>query len=252
MNKIFYFLGIIVGVVAIYWFIKFDANKLELFRIEIPKGTNIDTIEMGENGDIRIINIVVSKPLGKFKTMIAIVKKMNNGNELIYQIDNKRNVIRFSRDYIAIVSEYGKVNWGWFFIKDGKIVNRLPGIDKILDSIKRNSLNTAHLNQVNGNIQVSVGGKISKSINYGNLVTKYSELTFNDLPYALYKYHADSIVICSKNPQSMIKEKNGLFFIPPPGIGVLYKYNKHAIFNIIDSVSRLSTVPDKIHVIPDL
>ena len=88
-------------------------------------------------------------------------------------------------------------------------------------------------------------------VNYGNIISgKLRDVSFDSLPYGLYKLKGDSIEKISDETNDIHLQKNGLFFVPPPGFDVIRKYLKSAVLNKIDSISKLSHYPARIYVEP--
>ncbi|OQP66420.1 hypothetical protein A3860_13085 [Niastella vici] len=79
---------------------------------------------------------------------------------------------------------------------------------------------------------------------------KCKRLNFDTMPYVLYKCQTDTIIACSGDPETIFNQKSGLFFVPPPGLGVINKYKKSDVFRIIDSLSRLGSVQGAMHIKP--
>jgi hypothetical protein len=251
MRKIVFSLIICVLSAIIYLLFFLNNNKLELFKTEMPKGVEVDTIEIDKKHGIILIDVTKWKALGKFDNYSVIIKKRENGSDLNYKIRSKNAGLRFSREYIALVKEPEKAFWGWYLIRNGKLKNQLPGIDKFIDSIKSNYPKDFFISETNGYISVIEKGHEIREINYGNLITKSTRLNFDSLPYALYKLDNDTILIVSKNPEQIYNQANGVFFVPQPGFGVINRYKKERVYEIVDSISKLKDCPGEIHIEPN-
>ncbi|OQP66421.1 hypothetical protein A3860_13090 [Niastella vici] len=89
-----------------------------------------------KKGGIYLAHVTNPKALAKLEFYLVIIKRIPGRKSLVYKIDDKKKGIRLSNEYIALVKEQGKANWGWFFIDNGKVVSELPNINKVLDSIR--------------------------------------------------------------------------------------------------------------------
>lgn len=226
----------------------FDKD-LSLNKIEINKSQKMDTLERYPERGLYIVQIIHERALGNFSIKYCIIKNINN-KITAYEVDSKEST-RISKDFIALVSSYGKTNWGWFYINNGKLSNKLPGISEILDSLESQKIKKDFIKETNGYINFYLNGNIVKVFNYGNFVTKRIDFDFDSLDYNLYKLNKDRLDVISRNGDDIFKQKKGVFFIPPPGYGVLAKYSKKQILDAVDSASTLQVPPKTLKIKAD-
>lgn len=226
-----------------------NRDKLILTKSTFKGVDEIDTIEAYPEKGLFILGLVRRYgPYGDYDYNLAFEKndKQMLSNKLRYEVNTGFH-FGISKDYIAIDTiELGKPSFGWFALQDGKILSNLPDMEFIKDSLERASDTSVCVQQGYGYITLYVNGKSIKDLNYGNLRTKHFQLDFDSLDYNLYKIEGDSIVVASKNVDDFFEFQEGIFFIPKPGYGLEYKYDKRAILNYIDSVYDLESVPTKI------
>jgi hypothetical protein len=224
-------------------------NDLTLKKIEITNNTEMDTIEIYPIKGLYIVNIITNGTFGRFSMNLAVIKKVNGLNQVAYELPEPRDCgSRVSKDYIAYVNSSGVADWGWFNIKNGKILKELPNIDHILDSLKSSNQNDLFIREKNGDITFFKKGKVLKTMNYGEFVTKHKDVKFDSLDYRLYHLEHDSLLVVSNNADDLFKQKSGVFFIPRPGYGVTKKYDKHEILKMVDSDSKLREPPHTISI----
>jgi hypothetical protein len=212
----------------------------------------IDTLEQYPERDIEIVNLIDEGAMGHFSVHPAVIKRVNGSVELIYELERGGNQwIRLSKDYVALVRSNAALNQGWFLIKNGTITDRLPGMESFLDSLKANRPKDISVKEMNGYVSVLKDGKKMEELNYGNMLSnKLKKVNFGSLRYGLYMLVGDSLIRISEETNDIRVQKDGLFFVPPPGYDVIEKYRKSTILEIIDSVTKLSPIPDKIFVKP--
>jgi len=251
MNKskkriIVLFAGIFLIILFALYFFK-NGNRVNFEKFSIPKFSKIDTIEIVKDRGIFVVGVSVPRLLDNFDYYTAIIKSTIGKKDVIYKVDNKKSGVRISKDYFAIVS-IPKSNWGWFYIKEGKIENKLPNIGALKDSLKKQFPENYFIQESDGYIRIYLDGKVIQSFNYGNFVTKFKKLNFDSLDYKGYQLQGDSLIAPFDNPDKIFNQKNGIYFIPLPGYGVIKKCRKSDFFKLIDSVSTLEDPPNKISV----
>lgn len=231
-----------------------EKNILVLRKAEINfsllsnRTLEIDTLGFEPSRNIYTVNIITNKAFGHFNMEYGIIKTNNQGNSIVYLIEKKSStVLRVSKDYISFVN-FTNSKWGWFNKSEGGFVDTLPKAKYILDSLhKIDSNNHYYIGESNGEFFFNLNGKHVKRLNYGNLVTKSKNLYFNNLDYKLYKLDGDSLKIISNNGNDLIKQKEGIYFVPSPGYAVICKFDKQEILNAVDSVSKLSSPPSTLN-----
>lgn len=204
----------------------------------------IDTIETNLEKGVSLIRVKINYPLAEFDSYCYIVAKVKNSDDLSYKIEINHPDI--SVNYISETKIPPESQWGWFFINKGKFIESLPNIDKILDSLKKTNPKPYFVSEKNGHIPFYINGKVIKSLNYGDFVTKYKGLSFDSLDYKLYKLEADTLRVISSDGNDLLNQKDGIYFIPKPGFGVIGKFNKQEIFDAVYSASKQSTPPSEL------
>jgi len=222
------------------------SSDLTLDKIEIDHALERDTLEKYPDKGLYIVQIIHEGTFGRFSIDHCIIKD-NNGKLTAYEMDSQEYK-RISKDFVALVSTQDKPNWGWFYVNNGKISTELPGISVILDSLDAKNIKSDFSNVVNGYISFYLKGKVVKDFNYGRFVTKYGDFNFDNLDYGVYKLNKDRLEVVSRNGDDIFKQKEGVFFIPPPGYGVIHKYKKTQILNAVDSASKLENPPGTIKI----
>jgi hypothetical protein len=208
----------------------------------------LDTLWIEPSKNICIVNIIKNKALGHFTMEYAIIKNNDQGSVIVYSIDKKDStILRASKNYLSFVDAVDN-KWGWFNKSKGTFIDTLPKINSILDSLRNiNGNNLYYIGEANGEVFFNLNGKRIKTVNYGNCVTKFKNLDFNNLDYKLYKLDRDSLKIISDIGNDLLKEQEGVFFVPSPGYMVKNKFDKQNIFAVVDSVSKLPSSPSTLN-----
>jgi hypothetical protein len=246
-KKIVFLFSSIVLIVLISLFFGENKSRFNFHKFEIPNLASVDTIEVVKGRDICILGISVPRLLDNFDYYVVINKSTKGKSDILYKIDGKKSRIRVSKDYFAIVT-FPESKWGWFCIKEGKIENKLPNINRFKDSLKKQYSDSSFIQDSDGYIRIYLNGKVIKSVNYGNLATRLKELNFDSLDYHVYKLQGDSLIVALDSTDSLFNQMNGVFFIPSPGYGVIKKCRKIDVFRVIDSVSVLKEQPNEISI----
>ncbi|MBV4359028.1 hypothetical protein [Pinibacter aurantiacus] len=224
-------------------------TKTKINTQKVAEGViEIDTLDVAPEKGIYIVNVVEYGALGKFSLRNVIIKQLRNGQSLEYLIEKHSNcLLRISKEYLAFVDESENKGWGWYYVKGNQISNSLPKSQQLIDSLKLLPENKDfYIGESNGIFFFNKNGRRIKSINYGNLVTKIASLDFESLDYKLYKLVAGDIEAISANGNDLLKQSDGIYFIPSPGYKVVAKFNKMKIYGVVDSISQLSNPPENI------
>jgi hypothetical protein len=226
-------------------------DTLLLKKTELPEHYEIDTLEQYPKQGIQIINLVNVGAMGHFSVHLAVVKNLVGSSKIIYELEEGRDEWgRLSKDYIAFVKP--STNHGWFLIENGIIKNQLPGMGKIVDTLKGHLSKDETIRESDGYIFVYENGKIISELNYGNLLNdKLRKINFDSLNYGLYKFNGDSLVTISTETNDIKLQTNGLFYVPTPGFDVIRKYRKKDVLKLVDSAAELSPIPYEISVKPN-
>lgn len=221
-----------------------------LLKHNVKQEQKIDTIESLQSRNLYLLNIVTPGVLGDFENQLAIAMKINKDSSLVYSIQQSNNEgPRISDKYIAYVKLPGYQNWGWFYMKDGKLLDKLPGIDKIIDSLEYRKRGKFSISQKNGYISYVNNGE-KGFLDYGNIITQYKTKNFKNLDFKLYQFIDGELKVISNNGDDLFKQKEGLYFLPPPGYGVNRFFSKKKLFETVESVSKLPLAPEQIKIEP--
>ena len=215
-------------------------SKLTLTMTNLSKADEIDTIE--KNGNIIFINEIHHLFIDDFTIDRKVILSNVDGKNIVYNLNEKKNETLYITDkYLAFVKHGEESQAGWFEVTNGKILPELNNSNSISDSL-RNSNKDLFIRDMNGIFYCYKMGKLVKQINYGNLIID-STFNYMNLELNLYRLQNGSLRKISNNPDDLFKQKTGLFYIPPPGYGVLRIYNKKKILEKLDSISKLKTLP---------
>lgn len=224
-------------------------KPLILNKIDLEQNIKIDTITRYYNDSLLLVNINIYGALGDFTTHCGYIRKFGSESIIYKAIDF--TPFRVSSDYIAQISSdyYGKTNWGWFAIDSNAVIRSLPQEKEILDSIKSGYLSDYFVTTNSyGFFSVYKNGKIVAQYNYGNIILNDTAINFNELSYGLYKITNNHLVTVSDNPDVLLKEGAGIYFVSQPGLGVKRKYKKTFINNTLMSYSTLLDYPNEIKI----
>jgi len=227
-------------------------RDLLLEKVALRANYTIDTLEQYPERDMQIVNLIDEGAMGHFTVHPAVVKQVKGSTALIYELTRGGDGwTRLSKDYVAFVRPNTIFSQGWFLIKNGVVADQLPEMERLLDSLKTNQPGDISVKEVDGHISVLKDGKKIGGFNYGNMISdKLKKVDFDSLEYGLYKLVGDSLVRVSAETNDIRAQKDGLFFVPPPGSDVIEKFRKSTILEVVDSVTKLSPIPDRIFVKP--
>jgi hypothetical protein len=242
----------LILVIALLYFVGhyfYFKNYLVLNRSEFSGVTEIDTLEAYPEKGLYILGLVRPGLLGNFSYDLGITKTNTyNPSKIIkYEVDKERQSFSIGKDYIALVEGWSYDKYGWFHIKNGKIMETLPSITKLEDSIKLSKAEKAFINHINGYINLFINGKVVESFNYGNLILQ-NKINFDSLDYHIYTLSQNRLIKTSNNPNDLLKQSDGLYFIPKPGYGVISKYSKREILNSVESTVIKNSSSTKIRI----
>ena len=223
------------------YFKKSDIDKNQLTN----KTIEIDTIEAIPQRGLYFVDIITNGALGHFSMQYAVIKNISPTEDLLYKIEKRKDEVeRLSKDYVAKIIWAEYKGWGWFYLQKGKIVDSLPRTMSIIDSLKSIPSNKDfYIGESNGSFSFYIDNKRVKSINYGNLISKNMNLDFDSLDYGLYKLYNGILKIISNNGNDLLKQQDGIYFVPKPGFVIASKFDKKEIYNAIDSVAKISYPP---------
>lgn len=233
--------------ICILFFLTNCSNKpnIKLEKVDFLEN-NPDVFIRWKNTQMNILILYVSEPkaLGYSHDYLAFVKKTINSDYLIYKISNLNDGIRIAREKIYSVNGFDPFFWGWFN-KDSKVKDSfIPLSENLSDSINKSYFNKVTISEINGYFHVYENGKQINIINYGNLVTDDKLTDFDILDHKLYKLEGKKLKKVSDNPNDFESAKDGLYFIPPPGYGILASFEISDIIKHISSVNNCEDAPD--------
>lgn len=219
-----------------------NTGSLNLKKTDLPKGENNQSKLQFKKENICIVESNRFYGIDDFEKSYFVVKS-KDGIQIAYKILNSYNNsnVVISKDYLAFVKpNNGYENFGWFNIKDGKGVE-LPKLKYITDRLKVKN-KQYFIREINGDIEFLQNGKLKRRINYGNFILKKTNL--DSLEYGLYKFKDGNLFLISNDGNKLESMKDGIFYIPSPGVGVLHKYRIKRIIGLIDSISNMVDLPE--------
>lgn len=235
MNKVF-------AIFSLIFYFGCQSRKEEEIKLVLDFKTHskIDTLDNfgDEKRKCFLLLATDSYGLGHIDFYFVVSKQISKNKSISYKILNANRV---SNQYIALVKENKGI--GWFAFKDGKMLSELPFTQHLLDSLKLNSPKDVEVLVYGDKFLFRRNEKTFKTLDYGNLLTKYKDKDFENLDYNLYKLQGDSLIVYSKDGNDILKQKDGVYFIPRPGYGIIEKYSRKEIMDAVDSVSKLSLPP---------
>ncbi|WP_175636004.1 hypothetical protein [Pedobacter ghigonis] len=107
-------------------------NSLLLSKADIGKEEELDTLESYPARDLYIVQVVRHRGFGDFSSNYGVLTHSRGRTMLYEMIGTGKYGKRISKEFIAEVEPYGKTNWGWFYVKNGKLSDTLPGMSEIL------------------------------------------------------------------------------------------------------------------------
>ena len=202
---------VLAFVMAIVYTRLTNRKYLTLTRTDFHDIDEIDTIESHTGKGIYFLGLVRHRALGKFSYDLAVTKQnISTPNEFLGY------EIENYKKAFRISKDYVA------FIKTF------------------GGLNHGWFSKEGGSLRPDFRFKEDSSI---HVIT-------SNLAYRLYKLNSGTLQIVSNNVDDLMKQQDGLYFVPSPGFGVLRLYDKMEIFSLLDSISCLRPVPDVIKISP--
>ncbi|MES2773531.1 MAG: hypothetical protein V4722_05080 [Bacteroidota bacterium] len=222
-------------------------KSLILKRSDFSSVTVIDTLEAYPEKGLYILDLEHGGFLGHFSWNLGIVKCDTNtpGNSARYEsvIMNQRFTV--SKDYIAY-NKTDSSSYGWFFMENGKLLPKLPSIDKIERDLNPDSAKDLVFSEFNGDIRLLRKGELIKRYNYGNIILKNNTQNFDSLDLGLYKAINDDVILISHKPDDLFTQREGLYFVPKPGHHLLVKYSKKEVLKAVEAAFISNPNPKRI------
>ena len=137
------FLILLLALIICFFLYRYFLNRdyIVLNKTSFSDIDEIDTIEAFPEKGLYIVGLVRRGFLGRFSYDLGISKAdPKHPTEFVnYEFENNNKSFRVSKDYIAFIKTIGFTNWGWFYVKNGKVMESLPLINKIEDSLRKNT-----------------------------------------------------------------------------------------------------------------
>jgi hypothetical protein len=220
-------------------------DEILLENVSVPQEASVIKLDSNTTYSLSIYNISVGRALGKMDSYLLVTKDTlfpKSG----FRIADGKGGVRISDFYLAIVGAFGEKNWGWFHVKDGKISNTLPYVDRLADSLRIVYGEGFFIRHTNGTIDVLKNGRKIKSYDYGDLLYDSVIAKNSTMLPGVYQLKNKTLVLLSKNPDELFTQKDGEYYVPSPGYRVIKKVRKGLLYRTIDSVLRLSPIPSAI------
>lgn len=222
---------------------KKNAVVLEMtkFNTEI----NGDTIWKHIPSKLFLVKVKDYGHLDEFRNQFVFIKKNPDKQSFAYKITDKDYDVRVSSDYLYFVNQNDH-SFGWFYIKDGHLLPKLPEIDSILKIVEAKN-KFFFIREDEGIISIFDNGIVLRKIHYGSYFIN-KEIQFNDLEYGLYRLQNKGLTKLSNNGSMLLKQKDGLYYVPYPGYNVNRAYSLNKISNKLDSLALLKKQPKRIFI----
>jgi len=239
--------------------------SLSLLKSTFSDIDEIDTIDVYPKMGIYIFQLTRRGHLGNYTITYGLEKQIgqNHSNKLRYEADDRElcNIpaqhglwFWYDKDFLLLMDrKLSDVGYGWFRMKGGKkygweIVDYKA--NKIIDSFKKSDTGYYSSFADGSVLHIYRNGILVQETSYENITAQYKLSNYVNLEKGLYKLINDSLAMVSKEPNDIVKREDGIYFVPTPGYGVRCKYNKKEILHLIDSVSKISSPPEKLLVKP--
>lgn len=219
-------------------------DQLILEKVNLKDQIKGDTIGRYLNDKLILLKTKEFGYLGEFRYQFIFIKKENSNSELAYKIVGNDD-IRVYDNNIYVVDEKGR-GFGWFYIENGQIAEKLPKIDSILLQIEKNSINR-FVREDNGIISIFENGEVIDRLNYGNFLLDNSKFCFEDLKFGLYELINDRLIKISNDGRELLKQDNGLYYVPYPEYNMKKVYKFREILLAINSKNG-EKMPDGIFI----
>ena len=110
MTRIFYVLLSLSIILVFFSNCRNSSDFLVLTSSQIDRKNEIDTIEQWPIKKIYLIGVTVDKPFGNFDYHFSIIKRLEHGNNLVYDISPYW--LHASKDFISIMKPYPNSRYG--------------------------------------------------------------------------------------------------------------------------------------------
>jgi hypothetical protein len=232
---------------TVYLLASCGKSEIVLNSVSVPREASLIKLDSNTNYSLNMYNVSVRKPLGKMESYFVVTTDTPFPKKGFRIVEDK-NGVRISNDFLAIVKPFGKKNWGWFRVNNGKINNTLSHVDRLVDSLQAAYGNGYFVRHTNGTIDILKEGKKIRSYDYGDLL--YDSIVTNSLTMlpGLYQVKNKVLTLVSNDPDDLFRQKDGEYYVPPPGYGVIKKVRKAILYRTIDSILRLTPIPTSIKI----
>jgi hypothetical protein len=226
-------------------------DQFNLSRFSVPKDGAIVKLDSFKDGSLGIYSVTRYKALGKMEIHFVVANDSMLSKNSVFKIENNKGGLRISRDFIAITKSYGVKNWGWFQLNSGTIDNQLPAISNLMDSLSLNYGNGYFVTQSNGLIDVMQKGQTIVSHDYGDLLYDSVISGSTNIFPGVYKVKDNQLVLLSPDADDLFTQNDGLYYVPPPGYGVIKSVKKELLYRSVDSVLKLTPIPRQVEIYPE-
>lgn len=219
-------------------------NEVILEIIEIKSEIKADTIWEQAASNLVLIKTKDYGHLDEFRNQFVFVKKYPVNQSFAYEIKSKDFDVRVSNNYLYLVNENDH-SFGWFYVKNGKILPKLPKIDSILKIVEANNKNL-FVREDEGIFAIYKDGIFMDKIHYGDYFL--ANIDFDELKFGVYQVKNKTLAKVSNDGKSLITHGDGIYYVPFPGYGVNKFYSLKKISDVLDSLELVKTRPQKIFI----
>ena len=226
-----------------------NPHTLTLRLAPIEDRVIIDTVESFHEGRVLLVNLVHHYGIDQMDMHLAVLCKGMDKEQLVYHFPTFRGLdARVTGRYIAWVKRANGDNWGWYWIQHGQLLDTLPGMRRIVDSMQRAAGSDVLIREENGTITELSNSQVLQEFDYSKFVVTTGAVSVDSLLPGLYQLQAGALVKQSANADDLFKQRSGLYYVPSPGCGLVKKFDKQRLFKLIDSSSLLANPPSSISI----
>ena len=228
----------IIGLILLLGTFSCRKNRRLVFEMSDFKNIDrVDTLEAFPSQGIYILGLYRHTGLGDFTYDLGVLKNLKDDKQVFYKSKINPNILRISKEYLAFVDyHHGFHNIGWYYVKNKLIKDSLPGFSRIRDSISK-TVPKAFVALTKSYITVYSNSNEKKTFDYEEFVLDNKGVSLHNLDYGLYILEKRTLKKVSENGEDIYKKRDGVFYIPAPGLGITHKWKKSKLLQTLDSIT---------------
>ena len=246
----------IIIVIAILWIVVFSCREksndsLILRKVEVDSDYELDTLETFENDSILIVNVLKLGALGKFSIALGSIIRFEDRDVVYEALDFSPFILSDEHVSKQKVELFGKTDWGWYNAVGDGTFKPLPYEEEYKLEIERQYPQPKYFVNSNntGEYFVYEDGKLIRTINYGNILLKDTNVNFMKLDSKILELKDNCLIKKNNiNVDEILLESQGLFFISKTGRGVLKKVQKKRIIELLNVIRLSREIPNSIEI----